>query len=184
LFNSKQNPILKPIKILLLSLVVIILTIVLALFVLPEKITNPVLGATPKDWNHATFWYEPWGKSGVHKGIDIFGKKNTHVVAPVNGVVVFSGELKRVGKVVAILGPKWRVHYVAHLNSYSVSEGDIVKLNENIGLLGNTGNAAGKPPHVHYSIVSLFPLPWLATSESQGWKRMFYINPHTKLISR
>jgi len=159
---------LKPIKILLLSLVVIILTIVLALFVLPEKITNPVLGATPKDWNHTTFWYEPWEKSGVHKGIDIFGKKNTHVVSPVNGVVLFSGELKRDGKVVAILGPKWRVHYVAHLNSYSVSEGDIVKLNENIGLLGNTGNAAGKPPHVHYSIVSLFPLPWLATSESQG----------------
>ncbi|KTF14285.1 M23 family metallopeptidase [Pseudoalteromonas sp. 10-33] len=174
----------KHIKILLLTLVIIILTLVLALFALPEKIANPVLVATPNDWNHATFWYEPWGKSGVHKGIDIFGKKNTHVVAPVNGLVVFSGELKRGGKVVAILGPKWRIHYLAHLNSYTVSKGDIVKLNENIGLLGSTGNAVGKPPHVHYSIVSLFPLPWLATNESQGWKRMFYINPHTKLVNR
>ena len=84
----------KPIKILLLSLVVIILTIVLALFVLPEKITNPVLGATPKDWNHATFWYEPWGKSGVHKGIDIFGKKIRMLLHRLMGLLCLAVSLK------------------------------------------------------------------------------------------
>jgi hypothetical protein len=41
-------------------------------FLLPEKIVMPVVGATVNDWNKDTFWYEPWGSSGVHKGIDIF----------------------------------------------------------------------------------------------------------------
>ena len=54
-----------------------IATLLIIGLLIPEKIMIPVQGATPKDWNHNTFWYEPWGKSGVHKGIDIFGKKNT-----------------------------------------------------------------------------------------------------------
>lgn len=44
-------------------------------FLLPERIRIPVAGATARDWNPQSFWFEPWGASGVHKGIDIFGKK-------------------------------------------------------------------------------------------------------------
>lgn len=73
----------------------------------PEKIVIPVKGATANDWHHNTFWYAPWGKSGVHKGIDIFGKKHTPVVSSVSGIVVYAGELNRGGNVVALLGPKW-----------------------------------------------------------------------------
>ena len=39
--------------------------------VIPEKLVNPVENATSNDWNHNTFWYEPWGRSGVHK-VSIF----------------------------------------------------------------------------------------------------------------
>lgn len=167
----------KTLKYVVVSLVVIL---VLGLFI-PEKITIPVQAATSNDWNHDTFWYEPWGSSGVHKGIDIFGTKRTPVVASTTGIVVFSGTLTKGGNAVAILGPKWRVHYVAHLHSYSVSFGDFVKMNSKIGELGDTGNASGKQPHVHYSILSLVPMPWLATFENQGWKKMFYLNPDEKL---
>jgi murein DD-endopeptidase MepM/ murein hydrolase activator NlpD len=158
-----------------------IATLLIIGLLIPEKIMIPVQGATPKDWNHNTFWYEPWGRSGVHKGIDIFGIKNTPVVASTNGIVIFAGELTRGGKVVAVLGPKWRIHYFAHLNDYSVSAGDVVSINSQIGLLGDTGNAAGKQPHVHYSILSLVPMPWLYTTQSQGWKKMFFLSPHDKL---
>ena len=58
-----------------------IATLLIIGLLIPEKIMIPVQGATSKDWNHNTFWYEPWGRSGVHKGIDIFGTKNTPVVA-------------------------------------------------------------------------------------------------------
>ena len=159
------------------------LTIVLIIgFLVPESMRIPVKGASASDWNHSTFWFEPWGSSGVHKGIDIFGRKGTPVVASTGGIVLYADTLAKGGKVVAILGPKWRIHYYAHLQSQTVNVGDLVKINQQIGTLGDTGNAAGKQPHVHYSILSVIPLPWLMTLESQGWKKMFFLNPHERLI--
>ena len=149
--------------------------------VIPEKLAIPVKGATSADWNHQTFWHEPWGSSGVHKGIDIFGTKGTPVISASHGIVVFSGELGKGGNAIAVLGPKWRIHYFAHLQSRSVEVGDLVRRNAGIGTLGDTGNARGKPPHVHYSILSLVPLFWRSTTESQGWKKMFFLNPHEEL---
>lgn len=150
-------------------------------FFIPENIVIPAQGATAQDWNHNTFWYEPWGSSGVHKGIDIFGVKRTPVVAATSGLVIFSGLLGKGGNAIAILGPKWRIHYFAHLNTNNVAFGEFVSINNQIGTLGDTGNAAGKQPHVHYSILSIIPIPWLATTENQGWKKMFFLNPHKKL---
>lgn len=41
-------------------------------FAIPDEPLIPVAGATAKEWNPNSFWYEPWGVSGVHKGIDVF----------------------------------------------------------------------------------------------------------------
>lgn len=142
----------------------------------------PVKNATSKDWNHQTFWYEPWGSSVVHKGIDIFGQKGTPVISSTAGIVIYTGTLSKGGNVVAVLGPKWRVHYYAHLQSTSVTTGAILGSGSNIGTLGDSGNAKGKPSHIHYSILSLIPMPWLITTQTQGWKKMFFLNPHEKLI--
>lgn len=165
------------------KLLIAIFVLITLGFLLPEDLEIPVEGATKNDWNHETFWYEPWGSSGVHKGIDIFGSKGTKVSSSSYGIVIYTGNLSKGGKVVAVLGPKWRVHYYAHLQSQTVSVGTMVNQNTEIGLLGDTGNAAGKPAHVHYSILSLIPLPWLFSTETQGWKKMFFLNPHQKLIN-
>jgi murein DD-endopeptidase MepM/ murein hydrolase activator NlpD len=51
-------------------------------FLVPEgQCKIPVVGAPSKDWNYKAFWYYPWGRSGVHKGIDIFAKEGTPVFA-------------------------------------------------------------------------------------------------------
>ncbi len=145
--------------------------------ILPEFSRVPVQGATAKDWNSTSFWFEPWGKSGVHKGIDIFGKMNTLVLSTTYGVVIFAGELPRGGKVVVMLGSKWRIHYYAHLSSDSVFIGEPVWNGKAIGRLGDTGNAKGKPPHLHYSVVTLVPYIWHIDSSTQGWRKAFYLNP-------
>ena len=87
------------------------------------------------------------------------------------------------GKVIAILDPKWKIHYYAHLDSLKIKTGAIVNVSEEIGYVGNTGNAKGKTPHLHYSIVSLFPRIWRMDFSKQGWKKMFYLNPSDHLLS-
>jgi murein DD-endopeptidase MepM/ murein hydrolase activator NlpD len=159
-----------------LSMFVGVLAIVLIGLLIPDQAIIPVEGATSKDWNSKSFWYEPWGQSGVHKGIDIFAQTNRKVVAATPGIVIFRGQLDLGGNVVVVLGPKWRIHYYAHLSSY----GDgplIVSAGSEVGMVGTSGNAAGKPPHLHYSIFSLVPLPWRFSTETQGWRKMFYLDP-------
>lgn len=165
-----------------ISILLIFLVIICTGLVMPEKLVIPVEGASSNDWNHNTFWYEPWGSSGVHKGVDIFGTKGTPVQSATKGYVIYTGELGKGGNVVAVLGPKWRVHYYAHLQKITVEKGAWLSQKDKVGILGDTGNAKGKQPHLHYSIVSLIPLPWKATSGSQGWKKMFFLNPHEELI--
>ena len=166
----------------IISILLIFLVFICAGLVIPEKLVIPVEGASSNDWNHNTFWYEPWGSSGVHKGVYIFGAKGTPVQSATSGYVIYTGELGKGGNVVAVLGPKWRVHYYAHMQEVTVEKGTWLSQKDKVGTLGDTGNAKGKQPHLHYSIVSLIPLPWKATSETQGWKKMFFLNPHEKLL--
>lgn len=151
---------------------------------LPQRMSIPVEGATPRDWNPDSFWHEPWGQSGVHKGIDIFAVEGRPVIATTSGLVVYRGDWSQGGKVMLVLGPKWRVHYYAHLSDFADAEPWLVSRGETLGAVGRTGNAANKPPHLHYSVVSLIPLPWRMTRETQGWKRMFYLDPGAMLTAR
>lgn len=152
-------------------------------FVIPERIVIPVQGASVNDWNATTFWYEPWGSSGVHKGIDIFGAQATPVLSTTHGIVLFSGELARGGKALLVLGPGWRLHYYAHLHSIDTSLFQLVKSGDTIATLGDSGNAKGKPPHLHYSIIRMIPLPWAMDLSTQGYKKAFFIDPGKYLIS-
>ncbi len=163
--------------------VLLLLSMLVALvYLIPANMVIPVQNASVHDWNRDTFWYQPWGKSGVHKGIDIFATMNTPVLSASEGLVVYTGRLGIGGNVVAILGGRWRLHYYAHLQSVDVRAGQWLRAAEIIGRVGNSGNAKGKPPHLHYSLLSLLPRPWrFDGSVSQGWKKMFFLDPGHEL---
>jgi len=137
----------------------------------------PVEGATKHDYNKDTFWYYPWGKSVTHKGVDIFAKEGTKLKSATPGLILYSGKLEIGGKVVLILGPKWRLHYYAHLKELKTTTLSWTKINEIIGTVGSSGNAKGKEPHLHYSILTPIPYIWRIDTDRQGWKKMFYLNP-------
>ncbi len=138
----------------------------------------PVQGAGVKDWNEKSFWAYPWGSSITHKGIDIFHPKGTPVIASTNGIVVYTSSGGKGGNAVMVLGPKWRFHYYAHLDEIKTHAMKPVKCGSIMGTVGDSGNAKGKAPHLHYSITSPFPYPHKYDSEAvQGWKKMFYLNP-------
>lgn len=99
-------------------------------------------------------------------------------------MVLFRGEIAQGGQVVVVLGPKWRIHYYAHLQSIDAYPGQPLLSGSVLGTVGDTGNARGKPAHLHYSILSLLPLPWRADESTQGWKKMFYLDPNQLLQPR
>lgn len=149
---------------------------------IPQNIQMPVSGATNADFNHQSFWYYPWGRSGTHKGVDIFAKKGTTVGSATHGLVVYSGQNELGGNVALVLGPKWRFHYYAHMDEISAARFDWLNQHDTIGTVGNSGNAAGKPAHLHYTIGTFLPHFWLIDDSPQAWKKMFYINPIPYII--
>lgn len=165
-------------------LLAVSLAIIATGFLWPEHKVIPVAEATAADWNKDTFWFSPWGKSGVHKGIDIFGRRGTAVVSTTAGIILYAGEIDRGGKVVLMLGPKWRLHYFAHLDQLDTRAFSLVGSGKQIGTLGDTGNARGKPPHLHYSIVRVFPAVWAMDDAPQGHKKAFFIDPGKYLTGR
>lgn len=154
-----------------------IIIVVVIGYLLPQGYRMPVDKAPRNSYEQNSYWYYPWGKSITHKGVDIFAKKGTKVCAATSGIVLFQGEINRGGKVVLVLGPKCRLHYYAHLESIHTSTCALVSRQTEIGRVGNTGNAKGKPPHLHYAILTLFPYIWRIDNSVQGWKKMFYLNP-------
>ena len=134
-------------------------------FLVPQHMVIPVKGATTADWNEKSFWAYPWGSSITHKGIDIFKKKGTPITSSTQGIVVYTHEGGKGGKSVMILGPKWLFHYYAHLKEVKAFTFKPVKPGTIIGTVGTSGNAVGKPPHLHYAITTPFPYVHLYDGE-------------------
>jgi murein DD-endopeptidase MepM/ murein hydrolase activator NlpD len=165
-------------KIFLFSFLVIIVFVILNAFV-PYNYVMPVKGAGIKSYSQKSFWAYPWGKSGHHKGVDIFAKQGTPVLSATKGMVVYVGQLSLGGNVVLVVGPRFKSHYYAHLKKIKTTSLSLVSEGEEIGEVGTTGNAKGKPPHLHYSIGQTLPNVF---GEGPILKR-FYTDP-TPLLNK
>ena len=123
---------------------------------LPTKIKNPVEGCGKGSYHPKSFWH-PWCDHR-HAGIDIFAKKGTPVHPAIGGIVVATAHnLGKGGNCVLIFSSGLRFHYYAHLNEIDTHIGAVVTQKSVIGKVGDTGNAKGKPAHLHYSIASIIP---------------------------
>jgi len=106
-----------------------------------------------------------------HAGQDIFARRGTPVYSATEGYVWHVGESSRGGKTVFVIGAGGRRYYYAHLDKHAegLSEGDQVTTETLLGYVGETGNAKGTPPHLHFGVYTLAgalnPLPLLADRE-------------------
>jgi murein DD-endopeptidase MepM/ murein hydrolase activator NlpD len=127
----------------------------------------PVAG---KRSNVGSFWGdERDGGKRKHRGIDIFAKKGTPVVAISDGIIISRAHTPRGGKVLWLRTTSYPlVAYYAHLDKHSVKEGQYVKKGQVLGTVGNTGNARTTPAHLHFGMYSLTgalnPLPYVKHS--------------------
>jgi murein DD-endopeptidase MepM/ murein hydrolase activator NlpD len=88
----------------------------------------------------------------LHEGTDIFAAMGTPVRSPVEGLVRHASGGAG-GTAAYVTTKEGHELYFAHLSAYSdVKPGDSVKVGDVIGFVGDTGNAAGGAPHLHFEI--------------------------------
>ncbi|WP_230392025.1 peptidoglycan DD-metalloendopeptidase family protein [Pontibacter sp. FD36] len=102
----------------------------------------------------ASIWGDPRDAGArSHEGIDIFAPRGTPVIASVDGVVSRVNETPRGGKVIWLSDMnRGQNLYYAHLDQQLVTAGQRVSVGDTLGLVGNTGNARGTGPHLHFGI--------------------------------
>lgn len=156
----------------------LLMVIIIIGYLIPNNISSPISQNCVSKIDPESFWCYPWGESGAHKGIDIFSEKGTAILSPVSGFVFKKGYGTIAGNYVYIIGPKWRTYYFAHMDTMFVTTYSYISKGDTIGKVGDTGNAAGKPAHLHYTIETVLPYIWLYDKKAfEGWKKMFYLNP-------
>lgn len=104
-----------------------------------------------------------------HQGNDIVAPLGAQLVAVEPGMVVAMGNDRLGGIKLWLAGRSGTYYYYAHLVRFSpdVHEGDIVPAGAVLGFVGNTGNARGGIPHLHFEIhpaagPAVDPYPYLA----------------------
>ncbi|MGB2065245.1 MAG: M23 family metallopeptidase, partial [Marinomonas gallaica] len=75
------------------------------------------------------------------------------------------------------LGPNWRLHYYAHLDSIAEDLGWYIEAGTQIGTVGSSGNAKGKPPHLHYGIRSMIADDSRIDDSTLGEQKAYWLNP-------
>lgn len=117
-------------------------------------------------------WNGPRSGGRRHQGIDIFAKRNTPVLSATPGIIVTVGTSQLGGRIVRVFGPGGEWHYYAHLERFApIAPGDVVQAGAILGYVGDSGNARGTPPHLHYGIYRRYggamnPYPRLRAAEA------------------
>jgi peptidoglycan LD-endopeptidase LytH len=131
----------------------------------PEALPMPVDGVRAGDV--ADTWGAPRGADRRHEGVDIFAARGTTVRSTTRGVVLRVADRGLGGRQVWVLGPGRQRHYYAHLDGWApgLGAGAVVWPGTALGTVGDSGNARGTAPHLHYGIYggdgALDPLPLL-----------------------
>lgn len=115
-----------------------------------------------------------------HEGTDIFASRGTPIVSPADGVVENLSEGTPIGgNSLRVARPGGGFFYFSHLDGFApgIGNGSLVRTGDVIGYVGNTGNAAGTPPHLHFEVhpdggEAVPPLPyldqWLADARAEA----------------
>lgn len=113
-----------------------------------NSLPNPVPGQGLTDT-----WGAARSQGRTHEGIDIFADRGTPIQSTTQGIVSKVGNNNLGGRVVVVVGPGGAGHYYAHLEDYAdIAPNDWVEAGDVIGYVGDSGNAKGTPPHLHYGI--------------------------------
>ena len=107
------------------------------------------------NWARGSFGYQkPASKGGhIHEGTDIYADAGSSIVSSVAGTVTSVGYGSKSGYHIRIRGNDGIDYYYAHMQAPSQwSQGTKIQAGIHIGAVGNTGNASGTTPHLHFGM--------------------------------
>jgi peptidoglycan LD-endopeptidase LytH len=94
-------------------------------------------------------WGFPRSGGRTHEGADVFAAMGTPLVAIADGEVTYAGVGILSGNWIIVTGDDGHEYMYMHNRENLVTSGR-VEAGEQIATLGDTGNAQGTPPHVHF----------------------------------
>ncbi|HVE91637.1 MAG TPA: M23 family metallopeptidase [Actinomycetota bacterium] len=135
-----------------------------------------------------SYWSDDWANPRftpvfhLHEGLDIFADFGTPVRSPDRGVVTRVTDGKVGGLAVWTRGSDGTSYYFAHLQEVAegIEAGTPVQIGTVLGTVGDSGNARGGAPHLHFEMHRPDPIPpkpfvdaWLAEAEAgaEQWVR-------------
>jgi murein DD-endopeptidase MepM/ murein hydrolase activator NlpD len=101
---------------------------------------------------YSSTWGAPRSGGRRHKGTDVFAPMGSPSYAVTDGVVTRTSYSANGGKQVYLRGNDGNEYFYAHMSSYVAHAGQRVAAGELIAYVGDTGNASGGPPHVHFEV--------------------------------
>lgn len=153
-----------------------------------EIISQPAYGAFPVKGKDNTDIWSSFGdpRDGgrrTHKGIDIFARRGTPIIAAVDGRIRTVRDTGLGGKQVWLYDQARRQSlYYAHLDQQLVEKDQMVLVGDTLGTVGNTGNARSTRPHLHFSIYrrgygAIDPKPFVAYRNKKAPRVNADLNP-------
>ena len=116
---------------------------------LPFAYSCPVAGMESSGFGYRVHPID--GELRFHYGTDFAADSGTEVSAFADGYVYAAGTGEGYGNYLILTHEGGFASLYAHLSSFSVSEGELVRRGETIGTVGQTGNATG--PHLHFELL-------------------------------
>ena len=94
------------------------------------------------------------GGAREHEGLDIMAPMGAFIASPTEAVVVRTGDGSSSGIYVTTANPGGETFTYMHLSDIAdgIKTGTVLKAGELLGYVGDTGNAKGGAPHLHFEI--------------------------------
>ncbi len=97
-------------------------------------------------------WGAPRSGGRTHKGTDIFAPYGAPAYAVTDGVVTRTSSSTNGGLGLYLRGNDGNEYYYAHMSRFTSSPGQRVSAGQEVAKVGDTGNARGTSPHIHFEI--------------------------------